>query len=177
MMLALSCRFPNGALQGKSSSGRGSGNRSNRFFVAIGRYRSRWLVEIDRFWRTQAGGGDPITYWTQIPMLCFEPPSATVRRFWAGIQRIQAETPGDRIIVATHSGPIRVFAMAAHGYDPGEPYNTEEVIVRITHPGKDAFVAYRNRVQEVQVPDISKLPDWWADIRESSHNSLRKEGE
>ncbi|NDA50405.1 MAG: histidine phosphatase family protein, partial [Actinobacteria bacterium] len=48
--------------------------------VAMGN-RPSWLVEIDRFWQTQAGGGDPITLWTQIPMLNFEPPSATVRRF------------------------------------------------------------------------------------------------
>lgn len=123
--------------------------------------RPVWLVEVDRFWRTQQGGGDPITYWTQIPMLCFEPPSATVRRFWAGIRRIRQESPGDRIIVATHSGPIRVFAMAAHGYDPGEPYNTEEVIVKLMEGDRGAFLAYRNRVSEVQVPQLSELPDWW----------------
>lgn len=127
--------------------------------VAMGD-RPTWLVEIDRFWRTQQGGADPITLWTQIPMLYFEPPSATVRRFWAGIQRIQAEHPGDRIIVGTHSGPIRVFAINAFGYDPGEPYNTEEVIVRLLQ-GNSAFIAYRNRVQEVQVPDLDELPDWW----------------
>ena len=123
--------------------------------------RPLWLVEVDRFWRTQQGGGDPITFWTQIPMLCFEPPSATVRRFWAGILRIQAENPGERIIVATHSGPIRVFAMAAHGYDPGEPYNTEEVIVKLLEGDAGAFLAYRNRVSEVQIPPLADLPDWW----------------
>lgn len=127
--------------------------------VALGD-RPTWLVEMDRFWKTQQGGADPITLWTQIPMLNFEPPSATVRRFWAGIQRIQAEHPGDRIIVGTHSGPIRVFAISAFGYDPGEPYNTEEVIVRLVETNS-AFIAYRNRVQEVQVPDLDQLPDWW----------------
>lgn len=127
--------------------------------VALGD-RPTWLVEIDRFWKTQQGGADPITLWTQIPMLNFEPPSATVRRFWAGIQRIQDEYPGDRIIVGTHSGPIRVFAISAFGYDPGEPYNTEEVIVRLVETNS-AFIAYRNRVQEVQVPDLDELPDWW----------------
>ena len=128
--------------------------------VALGD-RPLWHVEIDRFWRTQQGGGDPITYWTQIPMLCFEPPSATIRRFWAGITRIVSETPGERVIVATHSGPIRVFAMAAHGYDPGEPYNTEEVIVKLLDGASGAFLAYRNRVSEVQVPRLEQLPDWW----------------
>ncbi len=142
--------------------------------------RPLWLVEVDRFWRTQQGGGDPITYWTQIPMLCFEPPSATIRRFWAGILRIQAENPGDRIIVATHSGPIRVFAMAAHGYDPGEPYNTEEVIVKLFDGDHGAFLAYRNRVSEVQIPPLDQLPDWWEGLSgralpSSLRDDIRKE--
>lgn len=137
--------------------------------------RPAWLVEIDRFWRTQLGGGDPITLWTQIPMLNFEPPSATVRRFWAGLQRIRDEHPGDRIIVGTHSGPIRVFAISAFGYDPGEPYNTEEVVVRMTDEGS-AFIAYRNRVQEVQVPDLDLLPDWWEGLSgRALPGSLREE--
>lgn len=142
--------------------------------VAMGD-RPTWLVEIDRFWKTQQGGADPITLWTQIPMLHFEPPSATVRRFWAGIQRIQDEYPGDRIIVGTHSGPIRVFAISAFGYDPGEPYNTEEVIVRLVE-GNSAFIAYRNRVQEVQVPNLDELPDWWEGLSgRALPRSLREE--
>ena len=143
--------------------------------VALGD-RPTWLVEMDRFWSTQAGGADPITLWTQVPMLNFEPPSATVRRFWAGIQRIMAEHPGDRIIAATHSGPIRVFTINAFGYDAGEPYNTEEVIVRMMS-NKSAFIAYRNRVQEVMVPNLEELPDWWAGLSgRALPPSLRAEG-
>ena len=143
--------------------------------VALGD-RPTWLVEMDRFWSTQAGGADPITLWTQIPMLNFEPPSATVRRFWAGIQRIMAEHPGDRIIAATHSGPIRVFTINAFGYDAGEPYNTEEVIVRMMS-NNSAFIAYRNRVQEVMVPNLEELPDWWAGLSgRALPPSLRAEG-
>jgi broad specificity phosphatase PhoE len=144
--------------------------------VAMGD-RPTWLVEMDRFWSTQAGGADPITLWTQIPMLNFEPPSATVRRFWAGIQRIMAEYPGERIIVGTHSGPIRVFAISAFGYDPGEPYNTEEIIVRMMS-NNSCFIAYRNRVQEVMVPNLDELPDWWAGLSgRALPISLRTEGE
>ena len=144
--------------------------------VAMGD-RPTWLVEMDRFWSTQAGGADPITLWTQIPMLNFEPPSATVRRFWAGIQRIMAEYPGERIIVGTHSGPIRVFAISAFGYDPGEPYNTEEIIVRMMS-NNSCFIAYRNRVQEVMVPNLDELPDWWAGLSgRALPVSLRTEGE
>lgn len=122
--------------------------------------RPMWLVEIDRFWRTQQGGGDPIQHWLQIPMMHFEPPVMCVRRFWTGIQRLADEHPGSRMLVATHSGPIRAFAIAALGYDPGEPYNTEHVRVKLFGDGTEAMVSYRNRVQEIQVPQITALPTW-----------------
>ena len=96
--------------------------------------RPRWLVEIDRFYRTQLGGADPIQMWLTIPMMYFEPPAMCVRRFWRGFHRLIAEAEADqtmrrldhRILAATHSGPMRAFATWAHGYDPGEPLNTEE---------------------------------------------------
>jgi hypothetical protein len=50
------------------------------------------------------------------------------------------------------------------GYDPGEPFNTEAVRVRLIEGGKSALVLYRNRVQEVTVPDLDTLPDWWAGL-------------
>ena len=93
--------------------------------------RPMWLVEVDRFWRTQQGGADPIQHWLQIPMLHFEPPALVVRRFWTGIRRLAEEFPGARILIPTHSGPIRAFAITALGYDPGEPYNTEHVRVKV----------------------------------------------
>ncbi|MET0740764.1 MAG: histidine phosphatase family protein [Candidatus Nanopelagicales bacterium] len=122
--------------------------------------RPRWLVEIDRFYRTQLGGSDPIQMWLNIPLMYFEPPQACVRRFWRGFHRLIAESPGTRIIAATHSGPIRAFATWAHGYDPGEPHNTEEVIVRIREGGRTALISYRNRVTEVNVPPPDELPIW-----------------
>jgi broad specificity phosphatase PhoE len=122
--------------------------------------RPMWLVEVDRFWRTQQGGADPIQHWLTIPMMHFEPPAMTVRRFWQGIQRLAAEHPGSRLVIATHSGPIRAFAIWAFGYDPGEPYNTEHVRVKLMEGGREALVSYRNRVQEVHVPEIESLPSW-----------------
>ncbi|WP_420450205.1 histidine phosphatase family protein [Ilumatobacter sp.] len=128
--------------------------------------RPLWLVEMDRFWRTQQGGGDPIQHWLTIPLVHFEPPAMTVRRFWAGINRLSTEFPGARLAIATHSGCIRAFAVSALGYDPGEPYNTEHVRVKLLGDAdwsdgeRDATVAYRNRVQEVKVPDIDRLPTW-----------------
>jgi len=126
--------------------------------------RPLWLVEVDRFWGIQQGGGDPITHWLTMPMLSFEPPVACVRRFWAGLLRAHSETPGNSVVIATHSGPIRAFATWAMGYDPGEPFNTEAVRVRLIEGGKTALVLYRNRVQEVTVPDLDQLPDWWAGL-------------
>ncbi|HWL45363.1 MAG TPA: histidine phosphatase family protein [Ilumatobacter sp.] len=122
--------------------------------------RPVWLREMDRFWTTQQGGGDPIQHWLTVPLIHFEPPSMCVRRFWAGINRLSAEFPGARLAIATHSGPIRAFAVSALGYDPGEPYNTEHVRVKILAGRRQAMVAYRNRVQETQVPDIDALPRW-----------------
>ncbi len=128
--------------------------------------RPLWLVEMDRFWRTQEGGGDPIEHWLTIPLLHFEPPTMCVRRFWAGIVRLSTEFPGARLAIATHSGCVRAFAVSALGYDPGEPYNTEHVRVKLVGDAarptgeRDALVAYRNRVQEVKVPDVGRLPVW-----------------
>lgn len=142
------------------------------------RDRPQWVVEMDRFWRTQQGGGDPIQHWLTIPLMHFEPPAMCVRRFWAGINRLSGEHPGARLMIATHSGCIRAFAVNALGYDPGEPYNLEHVRVKMladtddtvngrdaTLGGRDATVAYRNRVQEINVPVIDQLPTWQVDDR------------
>ena len=127
--------------------------------MAIGD-RPRWLVEIDRFYRTQLGGADPIHMWMTIPLLYFESPQDCVKRFWRGFHRLMKESPDAHIIATTHSGPIRAFATWAHGYDPGEPYNTEEVVVRIRKGGRTALVAYRNRVTEVNIPPPDEMPTW-----------------
>jgi hypothetical protein len=93
-------------------------------------------------------------------MLHFEPPSMVVRRFWLGLRRLVAEAPGARLVIATHSGPIRAFAVWALGYDPGEPYNTEHVRVKVMEGGGEALVSFRNRVQQVHVPAAADMPDW-----------------
>jgi broad specificity phosphatase PhoE len=131
------------------------------------RERPQWVVEMDRFWRTQMGGGDPIQHWLTIPLLHFEPPSMTVRRFWSGVLRLSDEFPGARLAIASHSGCIRAFAVSSLGYDPGEPYNIEHVRVKLYENQADsargstsASVGYRNRVQDVSVPDIAGLPQW-----------------
>jgi broad specificity phosphatase PhoE len=138
--------------------------------------RPLWLVEIDRFWKLQVAGADPIEKWLTTPMLHFEPPSMTVRRFWVGINRLANDFPGARLIIPTHSGCIRAFAVAALGYDPGEPYNVEHVRVKIMEGRTDALVSYRNRVQELCVPSIDTLPIWntvetWQPPPNATHSS------
>jgi broad specificity phosphatase PhoE len=131
--------------------------------VALGD-RPLWLVEIDRFVRVQRGGGDPIHYWMTVPLLSFEPPTAVVLRFWSGITTLVAEAPeGGRILVATHSGPIRAFATWALGHDAGEPYNVEEVRIKVRRDLSAAQVTYRNRTVEVHVPPASEWPSWMRD--------------
>ena len=44
------------------------------------------------------------------------------------------------------------------GYDPGEPFNTEFVRLRLSRAAHTALVLYRNRVQEVAIPDLDALP-------------------
>lgn len=120
--------------------------------------RPGWLVDVDRFWGIQQGGGDPITHWLTMPMLSFEPPVECVKRFWRGILTARERTEARTIVVATHSGPIRAFATAAMGYDPGEPFNTEFVRIRLVAGASGALVLYRNRVQEVSIPVDGLLP-------------------
>ena len=55
---------------------------------------------------------------------------------------------------------MRAFATWAHGYDPGEPLNTEEIRVKLREGGRTAFVSYRNRVTEVNVPPPDEIPAW-----------------
>src|SRR5712692_2661462 len=128
--------------------------------LAVGE-RPLWLVELDRFVRVQRGGGDPIAFWMTTPLLSFEPPSVVVLRFWAGIQQLVGAAPdGARIIVATHSGPIRAFAAWALGHDAGEPYNVEDVRVKVRRSLTEAQVTYRNRSVEVHVPPAAEWPSW-----------------
>ena len=37
--------------------------------------------------------------------------------------------------------------------------------MKLKEGGGEALVAYRNRVQEVQVPPMAERPDWWEGIR------------
>jgi broad specificity phosphatase PhoE len=115
---------------------------------------------MDRFWSTQAAGGDPITIWLSQPLQYFEPAALVVRRFWHGIvEALSAPDKPDRLFVATHSGPIRAVAAAAVGHDPGEPYNVEDVRIRVYADLQHAIVTYRGRGVEIDIP-TNTSPPW-----------------
>ena len=134
---------------------------------AAGEYRSRlgrqvaarpgerplWQLELRRFWALQSSGADPIEFWLTTPLLTFEPPAAVVRRFWAGALEL-ATVAGQptRVVCCTHSGPMRAFAAWALGHDAGEPFNTEQVRVRVWPERGGAAVTYRGRTQEITGP-------------------------
>jgi broad specificity phosphatase PhoE len=124
--------------------------------------RPGWITEMDRFWSTQAAGGDPITIWLSQPLQYFEPAALVVRRFWHGIvEAIASDPKPERIFVATHSGPIRAVAAAAVGHDPGEPYNVEDVRIRVYSDLEHAIVTYRGRGVEIEIPTTTS-PPWCA---------------
>jgi broad specificity phosphatase PhoE len=141
----------------------------NHFATVLDRYNSTaegerpgWMVEIDRFWKVEAAGGDPITHWLTQPMQYFEPAALVVRRFWRGIvSYVAGGTPGERILVCTHSGPIRAVAASAVGHDPGEPYNVEDVRIRVFRDLDRAVLTYRGRGVELQIP-TTVTPSWFA---------------
>lgn len=125
--------------------------------------RPGWLDEIDRFWKVQAGGGDPIMYWLNQPLQFFEPPAIVVRRFWRGIVKLINENTDNlnlRVFICTHSGPIRALATSAVGHDPGEPHNLEDVRIRVFPDKEHAILTYRGRGTEIEVP-TTNTPSWF----------------
>jgi broad specificity phosphatase PhoE len=124
--------------------------------------RPLWQLELSRFWVLQSGGGDPIEFWLKNPLLAFEPPSAVVRRFWAGAVELTPDAGRpSRVVCCTHSGPMRAFATWALGHDAGEPFNTEQVRVRVWPEQVRATVTYRGRTQEITGPPAADSGGWW----------------
>jgi broad specificity phosphatase PhoE len=122
--------------------------------------RPGWIVEMDRFYKIETAGGDPITQWLHQPMHYFEPPINVVRRHWAGIvDQLRDAPPNLRLYVCGHSGPLRALASAAVGHDPGEPYNVEDVRIRVFPDLEHAIVTYRGRGVEIEIP-TTVTPSW-----------------
>ena len=123
--------------------------------------RPGWLAEIDRVFRIQFAGGDPITYWLGQPLNYFEPPICVVRRYWHGILDELANCPPTtRLYVCGHSGPIRAVAAAAVGHDPGEPHHAEDVRIRVYDDRERATLTYRGRGVEIDIPTAA-APSWF----------------
>jgi broad specificity phosphatase PhoE len=122
--------------------------------------RPGWMVEMDRIFRIQFAGGDPITHWLTQPTHYLEPPAAVVRRYWQGVvEEIQRTPAGMRLFVCGHSGPIRAIAASAVGHDPGEPHHVEDVRIRIYDDLQRASLTYRGRAVEIDVP-TAVTPSW-----------------
>jgi broad specificity phosphatase PhoE len=124
--------------------------------------RPGWMVEMDRFFQIQNGGGDPITSWLTQPMQYFEPSALVVRRHWKGIVAMAKQCDANtKVYVCGHSGPIRAVATSAVGHDPGEPHNTEDVRIKVYNDYEHAVVTYRGRGLEIEIP-TAVTPSWYA---------------
>ena len=83
-----------------------------------------------------------------------------MRRYWQAIvDEVRVATPGTRVYVCAHSGPIRAVAAAAVGHDPGEPNNVEDVRIRVHRDLEHATLTYRGRGLEIDIP-TAVTPTW-----------------
>jgi broad specificity phosphatase PhoE len=123
--------------------------------------RPGWMVELDRFYKIQAAGGDPITSWLSVPMTYTEPPAVVVRRHWQGIVDELRKGPANlKLYMCGHSGPLRALAAAAVGHDPGEPHNVEDVRIKVYADLEHAVLTYRGRGVELELPTLFR-PSWF----------------
>ena len=124
--------------------------------------RPGWMVEMDRIYRIQFAGGDPITSWLSTPTHYVEPPAYVVRRYWLAIlDEISRLPEGGRLFVCGHSAPIRAVAASAVGHDPGEPHNVEDVRIRVHADREHATLTYRGRAVEIDIPTLV-TPTWFS---------------
>jgi len=127
--------------------------------------RPGWMVEMDRIYRIQFAGGDPITSWLTNPTHYIEPPAYVVRRYWqAMLDELDRLPLGGRLFVCGHSAPLRAVAASAVGHDPGEPHNVEDVRIRVYADREHATLTYRGRAVEIEIPTLV-TPSWFAGDR------------
>jgi len=130
--------------------------------------RPGWMVEMDRIYRIQFAGGDPITSWLTNPTHYVEPPAYVVRRYWQTIlEELERLPEGGRLFVCGHSAPIRAIAASAVGHDPGEPHNVEDVRIRVYADREHATLTYRGRAVEIEIPTLI-TPSWFGPLPANS---------
>ena len=112
-----------------------------------------WLADVARFRHVHVSGGDPVALWLTTPLLAFEPPSVSVRRYWRGIRA----APDGVTVVAAHSGPMRALVAHAFGRDLGEPDNLEAVAIHLE--GERARVDFRGHAATISMPEPAE-PRW-----------------
>ena len=114
-----------------------------------------WLADLARFRTVHESGGDPIELWLKTPLLGFEPPAVSVRRYWRAIKAL----PGAQLtVVAAHSGPMRALVAHAFCRDLGEPDNLEAVAVHLEQDR--ARIDFRGERAKIAVPHTEE-PRWW----------------
>ncbi len=98
--------------------------------------------------------------WLTIPMMYFEPPALCVRRFWRGLPPADRREPR----TTTASSPPRTPGRCARS-PPGRTATTRASRStprrsgsRCARAAQTAFVSYRNRVTEVNVPPPDEFP-------------------
>jgi broad specificity phosphatase PhoE len=114
-----------------------------------------WLADLARFRTVHESGGDPIELWLKTPLLGFEPPAVSVRRYWRAIKALPAT---QLTVVAAHSGPMRALVAHAFCRDLGEPDNLEAVAVHLEEDR--ARVDFRGERAAIAVP-YTEEPAWW----------------
>jgi broad specificity phosphatase PhoE len=121
--------------------------------------RPTWVMDMERFYERPAGELGRVAFWLTVPLVSFEPPSLVVERFLTGLARLSPPNgTTDRLICATHSGPMRALAAWALAGDPGEPDHAEEVRVGLRAPG--ATLSFRGRTQQVRLEIEHPSPAW-----------------
>ena len=108
--------------------------------------------ELAWFWAAHERG-DAMGFWLAQPLLHLETPVEVARRLWAtAVRHAAVADPGQHVVVATHSGPMRALVATARGRDPGEPENGEVVRLWLGADHRTAAVAFRDRTDEVLLP-------------------------
>ena len=116
---------------------------------------------MDRIYKIEAAGADPITQWLTSPMHYFEPPincRAPPLGGHRGAGTRRSPEPA-RVRVRALGPDPRRSPSAAVGHDPGEPYNVEDVRIRVLADLEHAIVTYRGRGVEIEIP-TTVTPSW-----------------
>ena len=119
--------------------------------------RPGWIVEMDRFYKIETAGGDPITQWLHQPMHYFEPPINVVRRHWAGIVEQLRDAPPTCGCSSAGTRLLRA-PRPPSGTTPASR-TTSRTSASAPPDLEHAIVTYRGRGVEIEIP-TTVTPSW-----------------